>query len=113
MELLQAVGQQIRFHRHRQGFSQEHLAQQAGMNTSYLGQIERAEKNPTIITLEKIAKALNVSLVALITEVIEEKGCESSYDMKQVLALFTPDDFRKYVAEMIKSEISTTDQKLM
>lgn len=55
------VGERIRILRQAKGLSQEQLALRAELNTSFLGQVERGEKNPTIITLEKIVKALNIT----------------------------------------------------
>lgn len=50
---MEAIGESIRLHRLKNGMSQEQLALNAGVNTSYIGQIERGEKNPTIKVLEK------------------------------------------------------------
>lgn len=56
------VGERIRDCRKGLGLSQEQLAFKAGLNTSYMGQVERGEKSPTIDSLEKIATALDVTL---------------------------------------------------
>lgn len=56
------VGENIRDLRKQRGLSQEKLAFKAGINTSYMGQVERAEKSATIDSLEKIANALDVEL---------------------------------------------------
>ncbi|RAU91044.1 helix-turn-helix domain-containing protein [Paenibacillus sp. YN15] len=61
-EIAVRVGEVIRDLRKQRGLSQEKLALKAGINTSYMGQIERAEKSPTLDTLEKIAVALDVEL---------------------------------------------------
>lgn len=45
--------------------SQEEVAFKASISPAHLGQIERATKNPTIETVEKIAVALDVSLIEL------------------------------------------------
>lgn len=42
--------------------SQEELAARAGVHRTYIGMIERAEKNITLTNVEKIAKAVEVSL---------------------------------------------------
>lgn len=44
------------------GFSQEELADRAGMHLSTLGRIERGESNPPVQTVGKIAKALKTSV---------------------------------------------------
>lgn len=48
--------------RKKLGLSQEELANRAGVHRTYIGMIERAEKNITLKNIEKIAKALNVSI---------------------------------------------------
>ncbi|MGO4539829.1 helix-turn-helix domain-containing protein [Paenibacillus sp. 2TAB19] len=56
------IGENIRSHRRRKGLSQEQLALRAEINASYMGQVERGEKNPTIDVLAKIAAALQTPL---------------------------------------------------
>jgi len=54
--------------RKSQQLSQEQLAGIAGVHRTYVGMIERAEKNITLCNMEKIAKALNVSISKLLEE---------------------------------------------
>lgn len=61
----ETVGSQIRILRQERGISQEKLALIAGVNTSYVGQIERGIRSPTIDMLDKIAQALEVNVVEL------------------------------------------------
>ncbi|MDQ0110942.1 helix-turn-helix domain-containing protein [Paenibacillus harenae] len=56
------IGENIRSHRKRRGLSQEQLALRAEINASYMGQVERGEKNPTIDVLAKISAALQTPL---------------------------------------------------
>ena len=62
------VGARIRYFRRLRGLSQEQLALQAGINTAFLGHLERSLKSPTITTLEKIVKALNITLGELFAD---------------------------------------------
>lgn len=48
-----------------QGYSQEELGAKAKLHRTYIGMIERGEKNITLENIEKIAKALSVPLVEL------------------------------------------------
>lgn len=56
----------IRRERQRLGFSQEQLAEECGLHRTYIGGVERGERNITLSTLEKIASALGVSPIALL-----------------------------------------------
>ncbi len=63
--IAKVLGQRIRNHRTALGLSQEKLAELAGCHHTYIGQIERGEKNATIESIEKISSALNVPLSKL------------------------------------------------
>lgn len=65
---LEKFGEKVREERLRQGLSQEELASKAGVHRTYIGMIERAEKNITLANIEKIAKALNLPIGNLIIE---------------------------------------------
>jgi len=58
-DILIKFGQRVRGERMKLGLSQEELAARAGLHRTYIGMIERAEKNITLENIEKIAKALN------------------------------------------------------
>ena len=60
------VGQNIRKHREKRGWTQEQLAFEANLHRAYIGQIERGEKNIGIRNLEKIANALGIALESII-----------------------------------------------
>lgn len=55
-------GQKVRSERERNGLSQEELASRAGVHRTYVGMIERAEKNIALANIEKICKALGLSI---------------------------------------------------
>ncbi len=61
-EVLIKFGQKVREERDRLGLSQEELASRAGVHRTYIGMIERAEKNITLQNIEKIAKALDLKI---------------------------------------------------
>ena len=64
-EIAKIVGQRIRNNRTKLGLSQEDLAEFAGCHYTYIGQLERGEKNATIETIERISKALDLPLSKL------------------------------------------------
>ncbi|MBM3251109.1 MAG: helix-turn-helix transcriptional regulator [Candidatus Nealsonbacteria bacterium] len=61
-EILIKFGNKVRKERNKLGLSQEELASKAGVHRTYIGMIERAEKNITLENIEKVAKALNLKL---------------------------------------------------
>ena len=65
--ILANLAKRIRELRRVNSLSQEQLAEKANLHPTFIGSIERAEKNPTITSLEKIAKALNVTIPELLT----------------------------------------------
>ena len=65
---LEKFGEKVREERLKQGLSQEELAAKAGVHRTYIGMIERAEKNITLANIEKIAKALNLPMEDLIKQ---------------------------------------------
>ena len=66
--ILIRLGMNIRSERIRQGFSQEQLAEKAGLHRTYIGMVERGEKNITVINYARIATALNMSLKNLMAK---------------------------------------------
>jgi transcriptional regulator with XRE-family HTH domain len=61
-DVLIKFGNKVREQRLLLGLSQEELAGRAGVHRTYVGMIERAEKNITLTNVEKIAKALKLSI---------------------------------------------------
>lgn len=64
-EILIKFGQSVRQLRKEKNLSQEDLSFKADLHRTYIGMIERAEKNITLVNIEKIAKALNVDIKEL------------------------------------------------
>ena len=65
MTINKQLGYRIRYLRTQKGLSIEALALEAEVNRNYLGDLERGVRNPTLVILNKIAKALEVDLSVL------------------------------------------------
>jgi len=65
-DVLIQFGEKVRALRLKKGLSQEQLADKAGFHRTYIGMIERAEKNITLENIEKISKALGCKITELI-----------------------------------------------
>ena len=63
--LLQEFGLKVKQRRKELGISQEELAYRAGFHRTYIGMIERAERNITLSNLKRLADALGVGLKEL------------------------------------------------
>ena len=59
--ILLQFGKNVQEYRRAQQMSQERLAESAGVHRTYIGMIERAEKNITLLNIAKIANALKIS----------------------------------------------------
>jgi len=64
----QQVGRRLKESRQKLGLTQEQLAERAGLHYSYIGQVERGDKNPSLKSLYRLAGALNVGIDYLLEE---------------------------------------------
>lgn len=69
-KILIQFGDKVRVLRKEKSLSQEELSFKADLHRTYIGMIERAEKNITLINIAKIAKALNVEIKELFNDKI-------------------------------------------
>jgi transcriptional regulator with XRE-family HTH domain len=63
---VEKVAMRLKKLRRDRGLSQEELAAKAGISRTYLARLETARQDPTLATLEKLAKALRVKLEMLV-----------------------------------------------
>ena len=61
-DILIKFGKKVRQERTKRGYSQESFADKVGVHRTYIGMVERAEKNITLNNINKIAKALGMKL---------------------------------------------------
>jgi transcriptional regulator with XRE-family HTH domain len=65
-KILTTFGGRVREARHALGISQEVLAERTGLHRTYIGTVERGERNPALINVVRIADALSVDAASLI-----------------------------------------------
>lgn len=69
MDVRRRLGLNLKKLREDQGFSQESFADHCGLHRTYISGIERGVRNPTVVILDKIAKALKVPAGMLLDDV--------------------------------------------
>jgi transcriptional regulator with XRE-family HTH domain len=68
IQLVQQFGLAVRHLREQHGWTQEQLADEAGINRSYLGEIERASSVPSLAIIGKLALALGTTPALLLDQ---------------------------------------------
>lgn len=64
-QTLQNFGARVRALREKRGLSQAELAYKGGFNRNYIGMVERGERNPSLLTLQRLADAFEIELSLL------------------------------------------------
>jgi XRE family transcriptional regulator, regulator of sulfur utilization len=76
--LVRHFGATVRELRETQGWTQEQLAEHAGLNRSYVGEIERGTCIASIVTVDKLAQALAVPMARLLSPSDKEASLSGS-----------------------------------
>ena len=99
------IGERIKSYRRKAGMTQEQLAEKAGIHPTYIGQLERAEKNASLETIEKVAKALDISFETLFEAIIT--GDTGNAAAKEIYELITaqPEKEQQMLLELIKKTV--------
>lgn len=71
-DLARRFGELARRTRLEKSLSQERLAELSGLHRNYIGAIERAERTPSIVQADRLARALGTTLSAMLAEVERE-----------------------------------------
>ncbi len=100
------IGKRIRNYRVQQKLSQEELAEKCELHPTYIGQVERGEKNTTIESIYKITAGLSVSMSMLFEKIDSSDSISNennypfiAYDLVQTLSL----DSQKKIIVILKS----------
>lgn len=84
-EIATIIGQRLRQRRLDLGYSQELTSEKAGLHPTYIGQVERGEKNATIESIEKICVALDYPMEELFNKIVSSdskyKTAQKCYDL--------------------------------
>ncbi|MFM9332194.1 helix-turn-helix domain-containing protein [Paenibacillus mesotrionivorans] len=104
-EILVNVGKRIREIRKSRGLSQAALAEKCGFTFSYIGGVERAEKNISLLNLEKIAEGLDVGVHQFFTYSYQyEQLSNNEATIKEIVSLLINQDSQSI--EMVKNIVA-------
>ncbi|MDI6915972.1 MAG: helix-turn-helix transcriptional regulator [Desulfitobacteriaceae bacterium] len=88
------LGQRIREERTKYRLTQEQLAEAAEINESYIGQVERGEKNPSLETVVSIANSLGVTVDFLLQEEVNVEPNNLINELISIAKDKDPDELR-------------------
>lgn len=77
-DIAEAVGKRIYAIRISKHMSRDELAKRSGLHLTYIGQLERGEKNATLTTLERVSTALNVPLERFVEYITPGKAAQEN-----------------------------------
>jgi transcriptional regulator with XRE-family HTH domain len=75
-KILSQFGDRVREARRDRGFSQELLAERSGLHRTYIGTVERGERNPALVNLVRIADALEIDVSSLMRGLTLGRGLQ-------------------------------------
>lgn len=101
-DIMITIGGRLRARRRQNGYSQECVSEKANLHPAYIGQLERGEKNATIISIEKICRALNLPMDELFVNIVSadspHRPAQECYDL--ILSLPVRD--QRKICEILK-----------
>ena len=105
------IGERLRAYRIQKGWSQEILAERAELHHTYIGQLERGEKNATIESIYKVTTALNIPLSALFENISPSSEVQDyaslSYDLIQKQPLPEQEMLYEILERIIRFKLGT------
>ena len=102
-KILNIIGKRLREMRTQKGISQENLALSAELHPTYIGRLERGEKCPTIDTIYKLARSLEVPIIDLLDIPTGDRACDTSamYRIEAAMSELSAEDAMA-IAEIVE-----------
>ena len=101
-DILKVCGQNIRQYRKKKGLTLGQISNSLGITGAYLGYLERGQRNPSLLTLAKIADVLEVSPYILLREPQDEFN-EALYELQDLLVKFNEVKQVTFLKEVMES----------
>lgn len=107
MDITAEIGNRIKFYRKDRNLSQEQLAEMSDLHPSYIGQLERGIKTPSVDTIYKISKGLDVTMADFLKNIELLDTGEDTYAIKSYLLIEQEEaSDQKHIYEIIKHIIA-------
>jgi transcriptional regulator with XRE-family HTH domain len=114
-DFIKLVGERVRFVRKQKELTQEEFAEKSGLQYTYIGGIERGERNISLETLEKVAKELEVKAIDLFdfkyvdVEKTDMMSKSNLLDIHQSLLSSRTEDEIKLIHKTVRDIINLID----
>lgn len=107
MDIAKELGLRIRYYRKERRLTQEKLAEICNLHPTYIGQLERGEKNATVESIYRIAKGLNIPISRLLenVEYLENDSSSIPLTIYQLL-LALPPEKQKHMEKIVQEIIA-------
>lgn len=103
------IGERLRHRRQELGYSQEAVSEIAGLHPTYIGQLERGEKNATIESVEKICVALDYPMEELFEKIVCHDGAGSIANQCHALIMSRPSAEQEQLYCLLKQMVAYKD----
>lgn len=104
-DIAKIIGERLRAKRRELGYSQEKTAELAGLHPTYIGQLERGEKNATLESIEKVCTALDYSMSQLFQNIVSRDDSENLANQCYSLIINQPIKEQKILLKLLKDII--------
>lgn len=111
-EIARIIGERLRHRRQELKYSQETVAEKAGLHPTYIGQVERGEKNATIESIEKLCIALDYPMEDLFAKIVVINKQESIASQCYSLIVSQPEREQEQLYGILKQIIQYKADKL-
>lgn len=100
IDIKEIFGQRVRYYRKKAGISQEQLAERCDLHPTYIGQLERGEKNASLETIMRVSAGLGIAPETLFEKIVAE-GAETFPQKIYNLVIALPAEKQQAVYEII------------
>lgn len=94
-------GQRVRYYRKNKKLSQEQLAELCNLHPTYIGQLERGEKNASLETIMRICEGLEISPEVLFENIVPKQGGDTAREIYNIAVSF-PEKKQKDLLDIVE-----------